>query len=162
MSSIQVLLLSALVVCTGCKQHSQHPAAPNGGKDPGIGGSSELQAGTRAEPNRVCVDDASTCEQATCGTAADCKTVPCQQASCVDARCSYAPVPAGSSCGSNRYCSQTGSCGDCVPGTQRCLPGSATFLETCSESGSWQRTTCEGQACFNALCTGECEPGSST
>lgn len=155
-----LLLVAALASCAGCRHTHGH--APTRAEDAGLTGSSALQGDAAAEPNRLCTRDASACPDAACSSAADCAPVACMQAECMDAVCSYGTLPAGSPCGTGKVCSQSGACADCVPGTQRCAPGSATLLDTCAQNGSWQRTTCEGQACFNAQCTGQCEPGSST
>ena len=148
------IALVAVLACASCR-HPHDPRQRDAGEL--LDGGAELTLGR----SRACAADAASCDEAACSSDADCAPVTCQRMQCLDARCVQTPVPAGSACGAGQVCSQTGSCGDCVPGTQRCQPGSAISLETCSEAGQWRTSRCEGQACFNGQCTGECEPGSA-
>jgi hypothetical protein len=49
--------------------------------------------------------------------------------------------------------------GECRPGTKRCASGSTNQLETCDQSGRWQRTTCGG-SCTNNECV-SCTSGAT-
>lgn len=150
------IVVVAMLACASCRHgHATHASTPDAGAPSFTDASEPLAA------SRTCPADAASCDEPQCQSDADCAPTSCQRAVCLDARCSYAPVPPGSACGAGLVCSQSGNCGDCVPGTQRCQPGSASLLETCSEDGHWRAMRCEGQACFNGQCTGECEPAST-
>src|SRR5262245_18764879 len=134
---------------TGASSEERDAAPPDAGED----AAPPAAADSGPTPNACGTDT----ECIACERAADCPSRDCSAAECTDRRCSWTPEAKGTACGDGQVCTGSGKCAQCVPGSRRCVPGSAIKRQRCSDEGQWRNEAdCSGQACIDGECRGEC------